>query len=306
MRSHVSISRYLFVAFALLVSLASAPVRAQEEGRQLFEVGVAAYGRGNYAQALAAFEAAYAADRVPGVLYNIAMCQRALDRAAEAVNTFRRYLREDAGNIPADVAGEVRGTIEEMRPEFADLTILTDESGASVLIDDEAVGTTPLDDPVAVPPGEHTVLARLDDRSISRRVQVEGGERLSIELSLVEEPEPPQPPPTPPPEEPRLGWWFWTSLALAGAAAVGLSVTGGLALRSRSDYIDSQHLDLDAYDSAVALGQATDGLLGVAIGMGAVALVSLIVHLVQRRRSRGAAEPEAATEPGPGAEGVVP
>lgn len=282
---------------------APSPARAQDEGRQLFEVGVSAYSRGAYPEALAAFEAAYATDGLPGVLYNIAMCQRALDRAPDAVNTFRRYLDLDQENVTPDVLREVNQQIETMRAGFGDVVVTVDVSGATVVIDDRVAGTSPIGRPVALAPGEHTVLARHEARAraVEARVSVDAGESLHVELSLEEataqpptttpEEVEPQRPEAEPPRE-GLGWWFWASMAVSATAIAGFTVTGGLTLHYRSEYLDSDRLDLEAYDTAVALGQGTDALLGVAAGMAAIAVVAVIVHAVRRRRAR---RPEPAT-----------
>jgi len=277
---------------------------AQEEGRQLFEVGVSAYSRGNYMEALAAFEAAFAADGVPGVLYNIAMCQQALDRVPDSVNTFRRYLALDGENLSEEDRADVDGQIQAMRDRYGDLVIQVDRSGATVIVDDRVLGDSPIAQPVALSPGSHTVLVRHDELggAAEARVEIEVGASATVELSLEEEDPEPGPDPVEPvvevespteTTETGLGWWFWSSMALSGASTLGAVVTGGLMLGYRGDYIDSEHLDLDAYDTAHALAQGTDALIGVAAGMGAIAVISVIIHVVRRRRASREAEARA-------------
>lgn len=285
----------LFIALSLLtVVTVPASGYAQEEGRQLFEVGVSAYSRGNYAEALVAFEAAFAADGVPGVLYNIAMCQQALGRVPDSVNSFRRYLELDGENLAQEDLDDVAEQIRGLRDRFGDLVIRLDVDGTTVIVDDHLLGSSPIPGPVALAPGTHRVLVRHDElgRTDESTVVVVAGESVTVELSLAEEePEIVSPPVEPPPvvepletPEQRLGWWFWSSVALSGAAMLGAVVTGALMLGQRGDYIDSEHLDLDAYDTAHSLAQGTDALIGVAAGMAAIAVVSLIIHYVRRRR----------------------
>ena len=67
--------------------------------------------------------------------------------------------------------------------------------------------------------------------------------------------------------------WFWTSVAVGGAAAVGMAITGGLALKYRDDYEATDDTDVSLHDTTAALGTATDVLLGVALAGAAAATI---------------------------------
>ncbi len=60
---------------------------AYQEGTKLFEVG-------EYQSALAAFKRAYLAYDEPAFLFNIGQCHRLLGDKAEAVRSYRQYLRK--------------------------------------------------------------------------------------------------------------------------------------------------------------------------------------------------------------------
>ena len=300
----------------------SAQVQAEQDLSQLFRQGVDHFTNGRHEQALETFESLYEARQVPGVLYNIAMCQQALGRVPNSVNTFRRYLaEEEPSRIGAEDRAEIERLMESMRPAHANLVIEVPVEGAAVEIDGEEVGTSPLGRPIAVAAGEHAVAANLEGHApIEHTVSVRNGQTTTVNLPLepitevseseneeteeTESPSEPEEPETTSPEvqedEPdtgmaetprrRLGWWFWTPLALSAASAIGMAVTGGLTLSYHDQYTASEQLDIDAYETGTALAVGTDTLLGVSLGTGALALVALIVHYVRNRDRRGEVE----------------
>jgi hypothetical protein len=97
-------------------------------------------------------------------------------------------------------------------------------------------------------------------------VGVAAGSAVAVTLVL-------RPAPSPAPAEPRsgqdsggLGWWFWGSVIAAGTLGAGMAVTGGLALRYRDQWEDSDRWDFETRETGLALRTTTDVLLGLACG----------------------------------------
>ena len=88
--------------FCISLLLTTSPARAEQDIQQLFQLGVEDFTNGRSEQALAAFEAVYAARQIPGVLYNIAMCHRALDRVA-GDSSYAWLVRFNDGSVNYDV-----------------------------------------------------------------------------------------------------------------------------------------------------------------------------------------------------------
>jgi tetratricopeptide (TPR) repeat protein len=175
------------------------PVR----GKALFDQAIAAFNAGHFAAALASFDQSYAANPMPTVRYNMAMCQRALRRFADSVASFRQYLDEGGDSVPAERRTEVCELIAETN---ADLGV-HDPPPAACAPPPPATprptsATTP---PAATPSGPD--LSEDDDPT-------EGD---------TTEPPPVRPVPV------YRRWWFWVSL-VGGAAAVGLATGLGLGL----------------------------------------------------------------------------
>jgi hypothetical protein len=123
---------------------------------------------------------------------------------------------------------QVRELIAEMEGNLARVTVRVDQDGATVLLDGQRVGSTPLAQILQLGPGSHVLEVRKDGfREARLSFDVMAGE--TKELALALEPLVPAPPPPPSPAEPSIAesWWFWT---LIGAVVVGGAVTTAVLL----------------------------------------------------------------------------
>src|ERR1700722_11885914 len=84
----------------LLVLAAPDPSAAKQLAKDLFQKGTAAYALGDFAVALDDYTQAYAADPIPGFLFNIAQCHRALHDWELASDFYHRFIvaKPDAKN----------------------------------------------------------------------------------------------------------------------------------------------------------------------------------------------------------------
>ncbi len=170
-REAILARRALFVASAL-AGLSPAPAARAEpcapestnadavaEARELFERGRRAWAEGDLAVARESLLRAYAVAGNEKVFAALGQMELSAGDAAGAVRHFDRYL---------ECAGEgdtLRAKVEELRgaalPKTAELKITSEPSGASVELDGETVGKTPLEE--RVNPGRHTMTVRWDD-----------------------------------------------------------------------------------------------------------------------------------------------
>lgn len=168
------------LGFALLLLCASARGANPEDH---FSMGIRLYQANNYAGALAEFEEAYRLRATPSSLQNIALCQRALFRYAEAIDTLEKMLRVHGEAVDPVDTRAAREAIREMQPMVATVKIDVDPPEATVKIDDRVVpgqGTRE----VRLNVGEHLVEAEAPRyRSYAQVLGFAGGARaLSIRL----------------------------------------------------------------------------------------------------------------------------
>lgn len=133
---------------------------AQEklEARALFKKGLAAFAAQRYPDALAHFNASNRLVPKSVVLYNIAMCHRALFEYSKAIVVFEDYLKQRGMRLPLMKRREVERFIKEMRGKLGHLRLAVEPDGAEVRVDGLRVGRTPLSEPMAIDPGHRVVL----------------------------------------------------------------------------------------------------------------------------------------------------
>ncbi len=276
----LSVWAALVVTIMTVSSLAAAKP-AWVEADERYRHGVQLFKEANYAAALIEFQRAYEVDPKFQVLYNIAQSYYQLQDYANALETFKKYLKEGDAKISPKRRKEVEAEIETLSKRIATVSIKSSEPGAAVTIDDVAVGTTPLG-PLTVSAGRRKIVVTLEGRlPVTRVIDFAGGDvrKLDIPIPAAQTTErvvierSGQAPRDPPSPVPMAVTW-----SITGALVTSAVVTGVLALGASSDLEaelarfpgDPQALE-DAKSSAFGLGLATDILIGASIAGAAVA-----------------------------------
>ncbi len=122
-----------------------------------YEVGLVLFKDDDFAGALAKFEAAYDKAKEPRLLYNVAACERSLHHYARTMRLLIRYKEEAADELTEDDRKEANDVLAALRQYVAPLRVNVPEADASVFVDDEFVGKTPLATPVLVDFGKITL-----------------------------------------------------------------------------------------------------------------------------------------------------
>jgi hypothetical protein len=263
-------------ALACCTALAAAPASAKPatkaaaakaaETKQLaaakkhYSEGAEKYKAGDYAGALAEFQAADDIKPTPQAARYIGLCLDGLGRYQAAIAAFERFLSNAPVKMAAQ-ADEVRARVAAIRQLPGKIHFETDPKGASVEVDGtQMAASTPAD--VEVAPGHHKVhFAIAGHDPVDREIDVTFASRHEVTVTLAAPvaPAPPPPPPPapvsdldaplvlpppptfapeppPPPPPPRD---LTPALVLGGAAvaAVGVgAVFGGLAVSDQSSY----------------------------------------------------------------------
>jgi hypothetical protein len=291
-------SKLTLVTILFTLSVAGAasaqptPVSPADVARaeQLYDEGVAATDRGDFAGAISSFQASYAINPLPDVLYNVGMCHKALGELPAALNAFRDYVAGMGGNLSAEEQAEFDGLLAELAPQVGRLEIQGPPSGAAISVDGVAMGTAPLAAWVAVSPGTHRVEATHAGYSpFESEVEVAAGQTLAVSAPLVAlagtPPIGPGPvvPVEPDDDEGGLSPWFWACVGVAGASALTMAITGGLTLKYNDDFDAGGRTDAGLRDTAIALRTTTDVFLG--IGLAAVVAGTVLFFVLPGEES---------------------
>ena len=182
------------------------------QARAHFKAGERAFNAGDYAKALAAFEAGYALVPRPGFLLNMAHTERRLGHDARARELYRRYLDAEPGSGQRD---EVLGLIAELDRALGTLAPVPEPSPpSSESPPGVAEPVTPAPLPAAPEPSEPPApmvsapspSARPDDGAAA----ADGS-----------------PSPSPPAARPlHRRWWFWVALGAVAAGTTTAVIVG--------------------------------------------------------------------------------
>jgi hypothetical protein len=174
----------------------AAPSAAARESRHRFDEGEAQYRAGHYAEALAKYQAGYAAVPLPGFLINIAQCQRRLGDLKAARASYREFVlvAPDSRLVP-----EVEELIKQLDDLIADLDAGGSGEKAAEVGGASEVHTSDLD-------------------ATAPTVLVAPAPPPAAAPALIATPVS-QPVDSPPPaKRSHARWWIWGGIAVAAVA----------------------------------------------------------------------------------------
>ncbi|MGE0789015.1 MAG: tetratricopeptide repeat protein [Sandaracinaceae bacterium] len=262
------------VALFLTASLATAPSAAQEdEARELFTQGQAAYETGDYDTAVQSWERAYQIDPRPLLQYNLAQAYERLGQLDRAVAAYRVYVNNTPGDDQRAQNARARIASLETRLTNTSIALTGGVEGARVTIDGQDRGLLPHPDPFRVEAGNHRIVIRADGyEDFVSTVAVSAGQAASV------------------PVEMRAGTTGGASdgggggggispigvgvAAGGGAVLIAGAITGGLALAAAGD---APSATSSQADDARTLALVTDILIPTGAVIAAVGIVLMFV-----------------------------
>lgn len=238
MRRHVLLA---CLTVALAVPAFPGSARADDasvvEAKARFEEGLELADAGKAEPARLKFQQAWAVFKAPAVLYNLARAEQLTGHDMEALEHFRLFLRIGATDVKITDAmrDKAKQNVAELAKKVGQVDIEVPAS-ARVSVDGKPLDETPKE-PVALPPGRHTIEATFDGRVRSVTVECVAGNvvkaRIDFEAAGTE----------PPGEQRPKGSAYWvvpTILGVAGLAGIGVGI--GFAASSQSAKSDSEDI----------------------------------------------------------------
>lgn len=249
------------VFFLSVVALTAGPASAADPNDEnaLIARGLELRRAGKDREALPLFQQAAEKKRTPRAVAQVGLCEVALGLWLEGEDHLKQALSNETDPWIRKNAGQLKTVVDSIQDRLGFLDVWGDPAGAKVAVDGRAVGTIPLEHPVRLSTGQHSLVIESDGFvTDSRVVQVHGRAVAREHAALAPVPKAPLPPPSalqaPPPasepasealvtkraestEEPAARpiytrWWFWTAI---GVVAVAGGVTTYLLLRSDCD-----------------------------------------------------------------------
>lgn len=266
-----------FVLPALLAStiaIAPSSAAAQEDARELFLQGQAAYETGDYETAVRLWERAYEIDARPLLQHNLAQAYERLGHLDRAVAAYRIYVANAPGDDARARNARARIASLEQRVSNTSLHLSGGPEGATVTIDGQDRGRMPHPDPFRLEPGSHRIVVRAEGyQDFVSTVAVSAGQNAEVTVEMIAG--------VTGGAADTIGGGGGPSLtgiiiaATGGAIAIGGAVTGGLALSAAGNAPSDTGPEAD---EARTLALVTDILLpvgGVAVAVGLVLMFVL-------------------------------
>jgi hypothetical protein len=189
------------VLILLLAGSASADADPSQRAREHFDRGTTAYDLGRYEDAAHEYEEAYAIKSVPALLFDAAQAFRLAGDHANAVRSYRSYLRRVPGATNSALVEKLMASEQKLLDQAA--SDAGKASGASTSARPQPQDVAP---PNLVP--EHR--------------STRGADAV---VQITDDPEVPQ-------ARPRTlvykKWWLWTTIGAVVAAGIGVGVGVGL------------------------------------------------------------------------------
>jgi hypothetical protein len=289
---------------SLLALSATSPAHAQRtaqdiaSARQLYNEGIELRDKGDMPGALEKFKAAHALGNTP--LTGIELCRThsALKQPVEArevcLGVGRIAPLPEESQRSKDARSDAARLAEAEKPKIANVRIKVTGVPAgwqpTVTVDGAAVPAAALNEPRAVNPGTHAIVAKVGNGPETRAtLETHEGETRDLELGVQPPPAGDKPEPTPatgpqpPPPEKKKSSFASTAFIIGGvSAAIGL-FAGAVALKREGDLDDvcaakkCGREDWDALDTAKTWGNVSTAFFiigGVALGTGLVATLT--------------------------------
>lgn len=153
---------------ALALALAAPSARAQqpavdvrthlsEPARHAWDAAKQLANAADYKGALVEFQRAYELSHNPRVLFNLGVTEKLLTHYARAIDAWDRELREGAGQLSPAESQELKNAIAIVQQFVTTIEVSANEEGATLFVDDFAVGKTPFVGPVRIDVGKHVL-----------------------------------------------------------------------------------------------------------------------------------------------------
>ncbi len=251
----------------------------------MYESAVDHTNKGEYEEALAAYQRAYDLSPSYVILLYIGKAAELTGDHARALLAYECHLEHGGADIDAKAQAEVTASIHALKKKVGLVAIEVDEPGAKVLVDGVVVGTSPLDQPVPVNPGHRLVRVEGSKRE-TRAIDVAAGGSAIADFHLKEVVV----------EGPKFRFpsglvgAMWITAGLMG---VGTAVTGTLAILGAKDIEDDVYLGpsrtplpgTDLYEKVErtnAFATAADVFLTLFAVTGATAISFSVVNVIHK------------------------
>jgi hypothetical protein len=146
------------------------------------------YGDGDFSGASLKFKQAFEASKDVRLLWNMAACEKNLRHYSRVYKLVERYVDLGGSVLPESDKRDAADLLEAMKSYVSRVKIAVNEPEATITIDDEVVGMSPLMEPVLLDMGARRI--RVTKPGFAAHIdtlQVQGASELAVAISLLKE-----------------------------------------------------------------------------------------------------------------------
>jgi hypothetical protein len=268
----------------------SADADAKERSRAAFRKGVAQLRVQDWSAARASFETAWGLFPHPSILLNLGIARLRTDDPVHAEQDLVRFLSEDVGASPDELAG-AREALAEARSKLGTLKIVVSPPTARVSVDGKAVETVRRPDAgasgalaeVRTKPGRHAIAVDAEGHGTQRRdAEVAAKGEAVMTITLVANETKDKTPKAAVETSQTRTVVGWSLVGLAGAALITSGITALRAKTLSDEYSSpdsSRYQDAEVRSDGITFRTTADVALLVALSSGAAAVILLFTDI---------------------------
>jgi len=184
----VALSPELARAQTAASGFAQAPLTQSLTGRakEAFASAQLLYNNSDFAGAIIKYQQAYDLSKDPRLLFNMALCHRSLHAWARMGTLLRQYEREAAKAMSAGERADVDSALAAIQNLVGTVRLTVSQPGATVAVDGETLGETPLPDPMVLDLGKHSLtVSKPGFETFHQAVAIGGGGETNVSVALV-------------------------------------------------------------------------------------------------------------------------
>jgi len=146
------------------------------------------YEDGDFQGALQKLKSSYEASKDARLLWNMAACEKNLRHYAEVARLVDRYLVEGGALVSAQDRADAVALVDTVKAFVTTLTVDVNQPDATVLMDEQPLGKSPLPGPLQVDMGVHKIrVTKTGFVDFTTAPELPGGQPLHISATLVAE-----------------------------------------------------------------------------------------------------------------------
>jgi hypothetical protein len=155
------------------------------EAKAAYDAAKLLVGDGDFTGAAIKFRAAFDQSGDARLLWNIAACEKSQRHYARTMALVREYLDTGKDLLTDADRREGRALLDAIASFTVRLTVVVSEPGAEVDVDDERVGTSPLESPITVDIGQRRItVKKAGFREVTQQVPVGATSAARVEIAL--------------------------------------------------------------------------------------------------------------------------